>query len=208
MSRGLTATVAAEVGKKRIVPIVFVEVTFVTGVVRLWTGMGPITWNSVVWNGIIAASGQCFGGISEITDSVKVEAQGMALTLLGVPKTALQQAMTECRPNNPVNIYLGFADIDTGQILADPYKSWAGRTDVPSATVGSDTCAVTVTVESRMFALQRASNWRFTHEDQQIFHPGDDGFKFVGGLQNAVITWGKGAPVGPQAWVPVPMSKS
>ncbi|MCU1285939.1 MAG: hypothetical protein JWO13_2289 [Acidobacteriales bacterium] len=205
--RDLTAGVKAEVVKDRIIPVFFVEATFVSGVVRLWTGLGQIVWNGQTWQGVMTTDGKMLGAISELEESTTVEAKGMTLSLTGVPNTSLQQAMNECRPNFPVTVYVALGDLDTQQILNNPYKAWAGKMDVPSALVGTETCTVSITVESRMIALQRSRNWRMTHEDQQIFHPGDDGFKFVGGLQNAVINVGKGSPNGPQPFVPVPVNK-
>jgi hypothetical protein len=72
-----------------------------------------------------------------------------------------------------------------------------GRIHRRSGTISKDGQAVTVTitVETRLVDLQRAPEWTYTHADQQIFSPGDDGFKFVAGLQNFTVTWGKANPV-------------
>ncbi|ABF42159.1 hypothetical protein Acid345_3158 [Candidatus Koribacter versatilis Ellin345] len=200
MSRGLTPTIEAEFAKKNLVPLLFVEVQFVSGWVRLWSGIGAIVWNGQTWLGVALPNGTVLGSISQLQETTDGSAQAAALSLSGIPSTAVQQVLNECRPNNIANIFLGAADQVTGAVLADPYCAWSGYTDVPTISDSGDTCTVTISVESRLVDLQRAREWRYTNEDQQLFVPGDIGFEYVGALQSLSITWGKGAPVFP----PVP----
>ena len=64
-------------------------------------------------------------------------------------------------------------------ILFEHYRK---RRREPEALVG----------ESRLIDLNRARNFRSTHEDQQqIFH-GDLGFEYVAAIQDKEVSWGRG----------------
>lgn len=197
MSRGLTTAIGAEFAKQKLAPLLFVEIEFVSGWVRLWSGSGSIVWNSKTWYGVVLPNGTVIGGISQLQEVTDGSAQAAALSLSGIPSTAVQQVLNECRQSNQANIFLGAADQTTGAVLADPYTAWSGYTDVPTISDTGDTCTVTISVESRLVDLQRSREWRYTHEDQQLFSPGDLGFEFVGALQNLSVNWGKGWPVFP-----------
>jgi hypothetical protein len=47
--------------------------------------------------------------------------------------------------------------------------------------------------------LNRAREWRYTHESQQQISPGDRGFEYVAGLQEREIRWGLGQSIAGQA---------
>jgi hypothetical protein len=196
VARGLTAALQTAFAAKRLAPVLFVEMQFTSGFVRLWSGQGSVVWGGNTWLGIKTPQGQVLAAISRISERSDVQAQAAAFSLSGIPVTAVQQVLSECRPGLPANIYLGACDLDTGAMLSDPYKSWGGYTDVPTIATDGQTCTVTISVETRLVDLQRAPEWTYTHADQQIFSPGDDGYKFVAGLQNLTVTWGKANPVG------------
>lgn len=206
MARGLTTAVATEFAKLKLQPLLFVEVEFVSGWVRMWSGSGSLDWNGNTWYGVVMPNGQVLGTISQLQEVSDGSAQAAALSLGGIPSTAVQQVLSECRQNNMANIFLGAADQATGAVLADPYCAWSGYTDVPTISDSGDACTVTISVESRMVDLQRSREWRYTHEDQQLFSPGDLGFEYVGALQSLSVNWGKGWPVFPPQ-PPAPRSR-
>lgn len=193
MPRALTAALAAEFAKYRLSPVLFFELQFVSGWVRLFTGHGTITWNGQSWVGVMIPSAQIVAMVSSIVETTDVQAQGAKLTLSGVPAANLHQVMSETRQGFKANIYLGAFDQATGAVLADPYRSWSGYTDVPRVTRQGPTATIELTVESRLVDLQRARNFTYSHEDQQIFSPGDLGFEYVAKLQNFNVTWGSGS---------------
>lgn len=197
MARGLDPALQTAFSSKRLAPVLFVEMQVTSGFVRLWGGMGSIVWGGNTWLGVTTPQGQVLGGVSRLSERSDVQAQGAAFSLSGIPITALQQVLTECRQNLPANIYIGAVDLNTGVLLANPYKSWGGYTDVPTIAADGQTCTITISVETRMVDLQRAPEWTYTHADQQVFSPGDDGFKFVAGLQNFQVLWGKSNPISP-----------
>ena len=188
MARSLVAALGAEIQKAALKPIRFAEVEVSSGTVRVWSGVGTITWNSQTWTGIGS-----FGGISPITETSEARAEGLVLTLSGVDPTLLGYALTEIRHGKNAKVWLGAMD-DAGDILADPFLSFAGKVDTAAIDEGGKTSQIQITVESRLIEMHRARDRRWTHEDQQIDYPGDLGFEYVAGLQELNLIWGRGTP--------------
>ena len=196
MARDLTEALEAEFQKTGLKPILFCEVGVSSGTVRVWSGVGTITWNGESWTGI----GQ-FGMISEITETTETRADGLVLTLSGVDPTLLGYALTEIRHGKNAKIWLGAMDA-AGAILADPYLSFSGKVDTAAIDEGGETSTIQITVESRLIEMHRPRDRRWTHEDQQIDYPGDLGFEYVAGLQELNIIWGRGNPLPSQPFTP------
>ena len=52
------------------------------------------------------------GLINQLTETTDLEAQTIALQLNGIPASAVQQVLTECRPSYVANIYIGAASLE------------------------------------------------------------------------------------------------
>ena len=63
--------------------------------------------------------------------------------------------------------------------------------DIMKIDEGAESANITLNLENRLIALDRAKNRRYTHEDQQERFSGDLGFEFVPDLQDKQIIWGK-----------------
>jgi hypothetical protein len=190
MSRDLTSAVQAELLKMKVKPVIFVEAVFTSGTLRVWSGIGTISWNGQTWTGV-----GNLGGISPISEGTEPHADGIELSLSGIPSDLVTKALGECRPNAPVKLWFGFLD-EAEAVIADPYQSFGGRMDVPSVEEGGETSTIKLRVENRLVDLGKARERRYTHEDQQIDYPGDLGFEYVAGLQEWNGVWGKPGSTG------------
>ena len=190
MSRTLTAATLAELSKGHVDVALFVEAEFASGTVRFWSGMGDISWNGVTWTGAGALlSVQPAAEVSDIT------AQGAVISLTGVDQAVISLALSDRRQGKPVRCWVAFLDsADPPQVIADPASLFDGRMDVMLIKPGAEFATVTIKAESRMRDLLRASNRRWTHEDQQIRFPGDLGFEHIAKLQQWDGTWGDAPP--------------
>jgi hypothetical protein len=204
MSRDLTSELAAAFLAVRVEPVILVNLEFNSGWVYLWTGIGTVVWNGNTYYGVILPGGTVLGKISALAETTDLEAQSVSLSLSGVPPDVIQDAIADCQVGLGAKIFLGAFDPSSGTILPDPFCAWGGFTDIPAITDDGRTATVSITVESRLVDLQRSTQWRYTHQDQQLFSAGDLGFIFVGSLQTANITWGQGVAAGPVAAAPVP----
>ena len=182
-SRGLTTAVSKEIAKQAIQPIVFVELEFDSATLRVWSGYGSLTWNSLTWLG----SGD-LGSISAVEETEELTAKGITLELAGVPSENIALALTEKYRGRPAKIWLGFLDANL-DVIANPKRIFSGRMDVMVIDEGPETSTIAVTVESRLIDLLKTRERRYTHEDQQIDFPGDMGLEFVSDLQNKDVRW-------------------
>jgi hypothetical protein len=193
MSRTITPAVLAELAAGVVRPAIFVESQFPSGYLRLWSGLGEITWGGRTWAG--AGTLLNVGAIEETTDVV---ATGTTVTLSGIPTDLVSLCISDARQGLPGQIYLGFLTA-AGAVIAEPVMAFAGRLDVPTIMDGADRCEIQITYESRLIDLNRAREWRYTHESQQQISPGDRGFEYVAGLQEREIRWGLGQSIAGQA---------
>lgn len=186
MSRQMTAAMLAAMQADVCEPILLFKLATTGGDVRVWSGIGDITFNSEVYQGV-----GTLGRISEILETEGLEAAGVALELSGVPTSMISTALGQMRQDKVGTIWLGFLD-SSKQLVADPIEIFSGLTDAAEIDPeGPDTSKILANLESRMIRLKRAKVSRFTDESQKVNFPNDRGFEYVNGLQDAQIVWGR-----------------
>ena len=183
--RDLTSDVQTAISADNVRPILLFEGEFGSGFVRVWSGIGDLVWSARTWSGI-----GTLGGISSITESSDVQANGITVTLSGIPSDLISVALADVVQGKLGKVYFGFMDFNNS-LLVDPVLMFEGRIDVPSIEDGGDSSILQISYESRLIDLQKARESRYTHEDQKVKHPTDLGFQFVPALQELQITWGK-----------------
>jgi len=186
MSRDITPAVAAALNASELQPAIFFEGEFPSGAVRIWTGLGDISWDGKTWTGVGVLLG--LGALEETSDVV---ASGTTVSLSGVPLDLVSLAITQARQGQAGRIWLALLSAERA-IIADPVQAFTGRLDVPEIAEDGQSCRITISYESRLIDLGTARNWRYTHESQQVLHPGDRGFAHVTAIQDREITWGRG----------------
>lgn len=80
MPRNLDSNLSAHLGDGVIQPAFFLSLEFRTGVVNAWTGVGPITWGGLTFQGV-----GNFGRISPISEGSEVQADGVTVQLWNLP---------------------------------------------------------------------------------------------------------------------------
>ena len=185
MARGLTSGMTAEVAKKSLRPVFFVDIGVSSTTIRVWSGTGTISWNGQSWTGV-----GHLGRISPMSETVEPRATGIQLQLSGIPASLIGYALTEIRHGKTANVWLGLMD-DAGAIIVDPYKSFSGRVDTCDIEENGETATIQIGVENRRIEQKRARIRRWTHEDQQLEYAGDKGFEYVSSLQELILTWGR-----------------
>lgn len=165
-------------------PAVFIELTFASSTLYLWTGSGSKSWNGHTWLGAGAML-----GFSLIEDASNTEARNLTVTLSGIDTTALPDCLSDIRLGLPVAVYLAGLD-GSGAVIADPIAAWAGRMDQPDASVGPDTFTIALNCETRTVDLNTPVDRRYTNEDQQMDWAGDLVFQFVNSIQEMTLFFG------------------
>jgi hypothetical protein len=151
---------------------------------NVWTGIGDLSFEAETYSGV-----GNFGGVSAVQETSQLQATGVTFSLSGVPSSLISTALGSMRYGRPANLWFGLIDTTTGLLVDAPYKIFSGLTDVPDIDEGPETSVVSITAENRLIDLERPRVRRYTHEDQQIDHPGDLGFEYVTSLQEAEILW-------------------
>ena len=185
MSRTITAPTQAELAAPQLAPVLFVELDFESGFVRMWSGVGPIDWNGRTWTG----GGELLE-ISQIDETRSIEATSAAITLSGVPSTLVSIAYADFSQGRPARIWLGVLNVTTGAVLADPVQIFAGRMDTISDADSGDTATINVSVESNLADLDRIRARYFTDQDQQRIFSGDRSLRYIPSMQDRPVTWG------------------
>lgn len=163
-------------------PALFIQLTFSSSTLYLWSGSGSITWNGHTWVGVGALM-----GFSLIEDAANTEARNVTITLSGLDTTALPDCLAEVQLGLPVYIYL--AGMSAGTPIATPVMAWAGRMDRPDCVVGPETFLISLNCETRTVDLNVPVDRRYTNPDQQMTYPGDLCFQFVDGIQEMTLYW-------------------
>jgi hypothetical protein len=181
MARDLEAAVITELDAATLRPVIFYEGVFTGGTLRLWSGVGSIDWNSLTWVG----AGNLLG-ISDISETADLRANGITLSLSGLPSATIAIALAQAQMGLAGSVWLGMMSA-AGVVIADPYMAFKGKLDVPSIEDNGDTCVVSVSYEHQLIDLERPRIRRWTHDDAQIDYAGELGFQFMTQLQNQSI---------------------
>lgn len=185
MARSLTSGVEYAVDSKNVALIVMVSIKFASTTEYVWSGIGTFSYGGHQWKGL-----GDLGKISNISESVELQAEGTSLELSGIANNILADSLTEIRVGRPVNVYLGFLNTSTGVLIPDPILVCRGCVDQPQTTVGGETSTVNIALENKLNDMQRGRTIRLCSEDQKRKYPNDTGLDFVPQLVNSVWAWG------------------
>ena len=185
MPRDLSTDFLAQLNAPSKRPIIFYEGEFATDTLRLCTEVGNVEWDSKTWVGA-----GLLAGLSTITDTGTLQANGVIGSLSGINADVLALLLTEARQGKAGTWWLWFLD-DDGAVIDSPEIVFAGVLDVPALEDNGDEATASIAYESVLRRLEQPNELRYTHEAQQVLFPGDKGFEYVPGLQDWNGTWGK-----------------
>lgn len=183
MSRTLPTDYAALTEGAVFRPALLVELDWPSGMVRCWSGLGTISWGGEDYLGV-----GDLGAFTPIEESTDGRANGVALTLSGIPVANVANALANDAQGRAARLWIA-ALADDGTLAADPYLIFDGAIDTCTIEYGPETATISVNLEKELID-RRLQQRRYTHEDQQIEYPGDRFFEYVAGLQNKEIAWG------------------
>ena len=191
MARGLTTAMAAAVLTRNVRPATLVELDFAAGPLYVWAGLGTLIWNGHSFTGT-----GTYGTISQVSETSDGSAAGVVMNLSGVPLSAVALAVGQQYQGGRVRVWLGFFDLTTHQLIADPYMLFGGTMDVMSIKDDVKSATISISCENRLIELDRPRERRYTDFDQKIDFPNDTGFQYVNSLQDLTLYWGNpNAPV-------------
>lgn len=181
--RTLTAAATTAITSSNVPLLVFIEMDFAAGFLRLNNSAQTFTWDGNDWIGAGVA-----GSIDAITEGTDLTANGIGLTLSGIPTETVSIALNQKYQGRAVKIW--YAPLTAAHvIIADPIGPFQYRMDTMDIELG-DSATIRVQAESRLIDWERALNSRYTHEEQQRLHSGDLGLQFVPQMVEKQIRWG------------------
>lgn len=166
-------------------PVYFAAISFQSGVLRVNSSDRHITVDGEVYSAVGS-----LGQISEYAATTGTAATAMRLTLTGLPNAQAQQIANENAINHTVVMRIGLMDA-AHAFITTPFIWFIGRVDSISLNIGRTT-SVSLSASSRLINWAKATNGRYTHEDQQSKYPADKGMVFISQLPQRKILWGGG----------------
>jgi len=180
MTRTVPSALLTALSQPEVYPFYAVEMVFDTAPVRFWTGYGDRTIGFDTYLGAGSLIG--ISGLEEVND---LSAKNIKLTLSAVPQSLVSLALQEPYQRRICKVYFGTTDTDA------PIEVFSGLMNTMSIEDGGDSSVITLTVESKLVRLDKASNWRYTEANHQSRHAGDTFFSYVADLQDKDILWGR-----------------
>jgi hypothetical protein len=191
MTRGTPISLLNALSRPEVRPFHAVEMNFDSAPVRFWTGYGDrtIDGNTYIGSGNLLS----ISGLEEVND---LSAKRLTLQLSGVPASIVSLALQEPYQNRSCKVYFGAISIDPPDPndppdTITPIEVFSGLMDVMSIEDGGDTSVISLTVESKLVRLEKASNWRYTDANHTARHAGDTFFAYVADLQDKTLVWGR-----------------
>lgn len=183
MSRDLTTDTENALAAGHVRFLVFVEMDFSSGMLRVNNSAINLDWNGYSWLGV----GR-LGGVDPVREGSGLESVGLAFRISGVPAANVATALGTHYQGRRCRLWL--APLTAGHVvIPDPALVFWGRLDTMDIELGQ-TATLSVSAESRLAAWDRPNVRRYNHEDQQIDYPGDKFFEFVPQMVDRLLVWG------------------
>lgn len=184
MARDLTSAFVTEITASQLRAEILTIIYFDSGTTYNWTGIGNLTWNGQIFEGV--GDHVSFGRMEE---SRAVKANGTVMSLSDVESSLVSIALQESYQGRLAEIYFVVIDISTGQIIPSPYLVFSGFMDVMEIEDVGETSTISVSVENELIDLFKSLDTYYTSEEQKKFYPNDKGLDFIPSLQDEEIIW-------------------
>lgn len=184
MSRTVPAALLTALDGDEIEVFYAVDLAFDAGNMRLWTGYGNKTIGGQTYTG--TGNLLTIDGLEEASD---LSARGTTLTLNGLDSTIINYALTEEYQGRLVTIYWG--------VGSETVEVFSGYMDKMTIQDAAESATISLTVESRLIALERPNIRRYTRESHagvrtaKGLSGSDTFFDWVTKLQDKQIVWGR-----------------
>ncbi len=174
---------AIEADKPHVALFIAVQIAFASGFTRFWTGFGTL---NILGNDYTGAGH--IGQIGVVPETLSMRAERKTYRLSGVDPMLVLESDIDSSFGRSVTEYFGFLTKD-GALVAAPEVLWEGRIDAIRRVDGEEPI-IELWAEHRLVNMDKSDNYRWTHEHQQAFFPGDTGFDQVAVVESTSILWG------------------
>lgn len=182
-NRSITTATANALADGQVRAVVFVEMDFPSGFLRMNNSAQDMAWNSYNWLGV----GR-IGSIEPIGEGVSLEASGLAFTITGIDPASIAIALGQQYQGRSCKVWYAPLNADYS-VVADPVLVFSGRMDTMDVNLGT-TASIKVQAESRLADWDRPRVRRYNAADQAITDPADKGLEFVPQMVEKTLRWG------------------
>jgi hypothetical protein len=182
-NRPITTPTANALAATQVRAVVFVEMDFASGYLRMNNSAQNMDWNSLTWLGIGRV-----GSIDPVGEGVTLEVRGLRFSISGIDPAHVSLALNEQYQGRACSMWFAPLNEDYS-VIADPVLVFSGRMDLMDIDMGT-TATITVSAESRLADWDRPRVRRYNAADQAITDPADKGFEFVPQMVEKNIRWG------------------
>jgi hypothetical protein len=180
MSRTVPAAILTALAQPEVEPFYAVEIDLDSGPLRLWTGYGDRTIESNTYTG--GGTLMTIEGLEEVAD---LSAKNITLTLSGMPAEVISLALQEPYQRRKVRVLWGVRNV------SDFVEVFSGSLNQMVIEDSAESGTISVTVDSKLVELERASNRRYTSESHKSRYATDTFFDFVAKIQDKQIVFGR-----------------
>lgn len=184
--RSITSEMLTALSDGNVIPVIFVELMFDSGAVRVHSAVGTYMIDGNPFLGVGS-----LGKISAIEESVELKSYGIKLELSGIPNDYVSIVLdsSEHCQGRPVRMWLGLLT-PSYTLIQDAVLVFIGRMDSAEVIVETQGTVI-ITAENHLIDWDRPRIRRYNDADQQSEYPGDTGMRFVERVANKTIFWGK-----------------
>lgn len=188
MSRTINASTETEMAKYSCTVGTLVDLEFSSneagiGAVHLTDIPGDITVDSVNY----ISAGHLLG-TSVIKETATLTVPKVSVSLSGVASSNISLVLAQRFRSRMLTISIVY--LDGGSIVGDPIEVFHGpMDDVEIAETTGDAAVIAITASSEYVNFSIPRGRHTSHDEQQVWFPGDMGFEFAG-RQNTDFVWG------------------
>lgn len=184
--RGASAEVVAEVAKSANQPIMMVALYLDSETVRATNA-----YRSIIYDGNTYTALGHLLDVAGIEETADLSITAATVRLSGVDQTMIATVLTNGYIDRRLVISKAFLAAANDSLIVNPVPIYDGRCDAPiieeDPTAG--TCTVSLSVSSHWIDFERRPGRHTSHDEQQIWFPGDTGLSRISQL-NKPIKWG------------------
>lgn len=153
----------------------FIELHFVSGIIRLCNSGQSYVWGSHDWLGL-----GLLGKISPMEESAGVNSTAMTFTLNVTQYAILALAVGSVEDYRGQVAKLYFCPLDDQfRFIDTPELCWSGLMDTMVVSVDGEAGQIALKCETSVYGLKRRSPQRLNPAQHKQRHPGDTGLDYV-----------------------------
>ncbi len=190
MTRGIASGLLTALQALVVRPVYLVKMEFTGSDLYLSSTIKNISYDSQTWlgNGLLKSS---FDGVHEVGD---VQATGVKIKLEAYDAALMSLLLTGLTRSKTASIYIGALDSSHDLVLS-PQLIYKGFFDSVAFGESGNASEAIVSYENELITLRNINEFRYTHESQQIYFPGDLCFQYTDLIADWSGFWGKAAKV-------------